>query len=68
MHANISTYETYKNKISFDNPTNILPKEHIGHGAPTYHSVTQDYSSSHGMSKIYNSMNYAPFSEIRNFP
>ena len=50
-HTNISTYETCKNKISFDNKTtNTLPKERIGHGAPNYDSVIQDNSSSHGMS------------------
>ena len=68
IHVNISTYEPDKNKISFNNPTNILPKEHIGHGTPNYDSVAQDKSFSHGMPKIYNSINYAPFSDIRAFP
>jgi len=39
IHVNISTYEPDKNKISFNNPTNILPREHIGHGPPNYDSV-----------------------------
>jgi len=68
IHANISIYEPDKNKISFNNPTYILPKEHIGHGAPNYDPVAQDKSFSHGMPKIYNSINYAPFSDIRTFP
>ena len=68
IHANISTYEPDKNKISLNYPTNVLPRDHIGHGAPNYDSVAQDKSFSYGMPKIYNSINYAPFSDIRPFP
>jgi len=52
MQANNSTYEPYKNKIPFDYPTIILPKDHIGHGAPNYDSVTENNSFSHGTPKI----------------
>jgi len=68
MHANISTYESDKNKISLNNPTRILPKEHFVRGASNYSSVTQDNSSIPGMPKISNTSNFTPFSEIMIFP
>jgi len=42
MHANISTYESDKNEISFNNLTSILPKEHVVRRASNYSSVIQD--------------------------